>query len=146
MNSSFSRKYKWGVVSEDQRSKAGVPVAGVERDASGAERKWSVRQGVVPGARDGRSYLFLPAPEAPAGSLRSAGTGTAIAVGRGSAAGLSFPRNGVPHNVLANRIPGAVELTGDPTDTPVFLLVKYADLLVLIHLYNHLSVLLLVTF
>ena len=57
----------------------------MERDAPGAERKWSVRQGVVPGARDGRAYLVLPAPEAPAGSLHSAGTGTAIAVGRGSA-------------------------------------------------------------
>ena len=35
-----------------------------ERDASGAERKWSVRQGVVPGTRDCRAYLLLPAPEA----------------------------------------------------------------------------------
>jgi len=77
LNSSFSRKCKWGVVSEDQRSKAGVPVAGVERDAPGAERKWPDRQGVVPGARDGRAYLLLPAPEAPAGSLHSAGTGPA---------------------------------------------------------------------
>ena len=39
---------------------------------------------MVPGARDGRAYLLLPAPEAPAGSLHSAGTGPAIAVGRGS--------------------------------------------------------------
>ena len=56
----------------------------MERDAPGAERKWSVRQGVVPGTRDSRAYLLLPAPEAPAGSLHSAGTGPAIAVGRGS--------------------------------------------------------------
>ena len=63
-----------------------------------------------------------------------------------SATGLSFPRNGITLNVLANRIPGAVELAGNPTDTPVFLLVKHADLFVLTHLYSYLSVRLLVTF
>ena len=57
----------------------------MERDAPGAERKWSVRQGVVPGTRDGRAYLLLPAPETPAGCLHSSGAGTTIAVGRGSA-------------------------------------------------------------
>lgn len=62
------------------------------------------------------------------------------------AAGLPFPRDGVSLNVLANRIPGAVKFPSDPTDTPVFLLVKHADLFVLTHLYSHLSVRLLVTF
>ena len=62
------------------------------------------------------------------------------------AAGLPLPRNGVTLNVLANRIPGAVKFPSDPTNTPVFLLVKHTDLFVLTHLYSHLSVRLLVTF
>ena len=43
---------------EDQRSKAGV-----ERDTPGTERKRPVCKSVVPGARLGRTYLLLPAPQ-----------------------------------------------------------------------------------
>ena len=58
----------------------------MERDAPGTERKRPVRQGVVPGARTGGAHLLLPAPQTPAGSLHSLGTGTAVATGRSSAA------------------------------------------------------------
>ena len=54
----------------------------MERDAPGAEEKWPVCQGVVPGVGAGRAYLLLPAP---AGRLYSPGTGAAVAAGGGSA-------------------------------------------------------------
>ncbi len=49
----------------------------MERNASAAEREWSVCQVMVPEARASGAYLLLPAPETPSGSVYRIGAGTA---------------------------------------------------------------------